>query len=366
MKNTDFNPIRLKTSRLYRAKTIDQLAKETNINKKDIFAFEESKYLPTPENAMKMSKTLKFPLEYFYQKDNMKVLVENTHFAVPGSIPRVEEVAYRERLVMTQKIYSLMEKYVSLPKLNLPEKINKNVSIEDLANQVRRYWGLNDESIDNLADIMEKNGIIISEINSGKRGSASFTQKQIIDGELRYTVALGDDDKSSPKRNYDLAYELGYIISNKLGIPTKKFSKDEFACAFLLPKENFSIDLKNPEDLNSYIELKRTWIVPISIMIFRAHQLEILSYKKYNNLAREMEKQGWLRQEPLEGSMEAENPKLLRNIPNKLKDSNLMNSDIVELLSNFGISLNKEDIDTLLGLKSEISQSKPTKPRKKR
>ena len=46
---------KLREARMYRGKTIDVLAKETNINKKDILAFEENKYKPTVENALKLS-----------------------------------------------------------------------------------------------------------------------------------------------------------------------------------------------------------------------------------------------------------------------------------------------------------------------
>ena len=52
MKKEIFNGAKLKVARIYRGKTVDQLAKEVNINKKDIIAFEENKYKPTPENTM--------------------------------------------------------------------------------------------------------------------------------------------------------------------------------------------------------------------------------------------------------------------------------------------------------------------------
>ena len=55
MKKELFNGKRLKVARIYRGKTIDQVSKETNINKKDILAFEENKYKPTVENALKLS-----------------------------------------------------------------------------------------------------------------------------------------------------------------------------------------------------------------------------------------------------------------------------------------------------------------------
>jgi DNA-binding XRE family transcriptional regulator len=60
-----FNGKRLKAARTYRGKTIDVLAKEANINKKDILAFEEDKYKPVVENELKISNTLNFPREYF-------------------------------------------------------------------------------------------------------------------------------------------------------------------------------------------------------------------------------------------------------------------------------------------------------------
>ncbi len=76
-----------------------------------------------------------------------------------------------------------------------------------------------------------------------------------------------------------MACELGYIISSELRIPSKQFSEDEYACAFLLPKESFLKDLTHPEDLDYYVELKKKWIVPISAMIFRAYNLEKINYK---------------------------------------------------------------------------------------
>ena len=77
MKKDLFNGKRLKIARVYRGKSVDILAKETNINKKDILAFEDNKYKPTLENALKLSNILHFPREYFYDNENIKVVVED-------------------------------------------------------------------------------------------------------------------------------------------------------------------------------------------------------------------------------------------------------------------------------------------------
>ena len=351
-KSRVFNGKRLKTARVYRAKTIDQLAQETKINKKDILAFEEEKYKPLVENEMKLANALKFPREYFFQNDNIKVIVESTHIRPESPIPRVEEISYKEKLIMTHKLMSFIEGYIRFPEMNLPTNLNRNDDIETLASKLREHWNLNDGPIGNMVTLLEINGIAISGINVDKRGAMSFTQKQSVDKVSRYLISLGNDKKSATIRNFDLAYELAYIVANEVNIQLKKFSKDEFACAFLLPKDTFWNDLNNIEELDDYVELKKKWIVPISAMILRAYDLGAINYKKYMYLMKEMDKRGWLKKEPLDENIKATSPVLLKKAVDMLMDNSIMNlKTLVDNLSNCGLSIYPDEIELLLGLK---------------
>ena len=352
MKKEIFNGAKLKVARIYRGKTVDQLAKEVNINKKDIIAFEENKYKPTPENTMKLSNNLQFPREYFFKNENIKVTVEGSHFNPQSTIPRNEEISYREKLIMTHKIYTFMQGYIKFPKLNLPGNLNRNDDIEEMATKTRRYWGLGDGAIGNMVSLLEGNGILLSGINIDRKGASPYTQKQSLNKESLYVIALGNDKKSATIRNYDLAYELAYIISNELNIPSKKFNADEFACAFLLPKDAFLEDLSNPNELDFYIEMKSKWLVPISIMIFRAYTLGAINYKKYNFLMNEMNKKGWLKKEPLDDNIKGVSPQALKTAVELLFENNIMSKNtLMDNLANFGINMNPEDIEILIGLK---------------
>ena len=352
MKKEIFNGAKLKVARIYRGKTVDQLAKEVNINKKDIIAFEENKYKPTPENTMKLSNNLQFPREYFFKNENIKVTVEGIHFNPQSTIPRNEEISYREKLIMTHKIYTFMQGYIKFPKLNLPGNLNRNDDIEEMATKTRRYWGLGDGAIGNMVSLLEGNGILLSGINIDRKGASPYTQKQSLNKESLYVIALGNDKKSATIRNYDLAYELAYIISNELNIPSKKFNADEFACAFLLPKDAFLEDLSNPNELDFYIEMKTKWLVPISIMIFRAYTLGAINYKKYNFLMNEMNKKGWLKKEPLDDNIKGVSPQALKTAVELLFENNIMSKNtLMDNLANFGINMNPEDIEILIGLK---------------
>lgn len=347
-----FNGKRLKTARIYRGKTIEQLAQETKINKKDILAFEEEKYKPIIENEMKLANYLKFPREYFFQNDNIKVVVESTHIRPESPIPRVEEISYKEKLIMTHKLMSFIEGYIKFPKMNLPNNLNRNDDIEALVSKLREHWNLKNGPIGNMVTLLEINGIVISNINIDKKGAMSFTQKQSVDKVSRYLISLGNDKKSATIRNFDLAYELAYIVANEANIQLKKFSKDEFACAFLLPRNEFLNDLDNVEELDDYINLKKKWIVPISAMILRAYDLGKINYKKYMYLMKEMDKKGWLKKEPLDENIKATSPVLLKKSVDMLMDNSIMNSKtLVDNLSNCGLSIYPEEIELLLGLK---------------
>lgn len=354
-----FNGKRLKAARTYRGKTIDVLAKEANINKKDILAFEEDKYKPVVENELKISNTLNFPREYFFQHDDIKVIVESTHIRPESPIPRVEEISYKEKLVMTHRVVSVIEEYIKFPEMKIADDLSKYDDMEELATKVRRNWGLGDGPIGNMLSLLESNGIIVSGLNVDKRGALSFTQKQSVERNSRYLVSLGNDKKSATIRNYDLAYELGYIVSTEIGMSSKNFSKDEFACAFLLPKETFFEDLANVNEINDYVELKKKWIAPISAMVLRAYQLEVINYKKYMYLMREMEKQGWLKKEPLDENIKATSPALLKKSVEMLIDNKVMTREgLVETVADSGISLYADDIEMLLGLKEGMLSPK--------
>ena len=119
-----------------------------------------------------------------------------------------------------------------------------------------------------------------------------------------------------------------------------------------MPKETFIKDLKMVNDLEDYVELKKKWIVPISAIILRAYQLGEISYKKYMYLMNEMDKRGWLKKEPLEESIKATSPILLKKSIDMLIDNNIMSkASLVLNLSNWGLNLNQDEVEILLGFK---------------
>ena len=62
-----FNGDRLKSARIYRGKTISQIAEEIDVTKQAISQFEKGKSNPGFETLIKLTQNLGFPKEYFYE-----------------------------------------------------------------------------------------------------------------------------------------------------------------------------------------------------------------------------------------------------------------------------------------------------------
>lgn len=365
MKKELFNGKRLKIARVYRGKSVDILAKETNINKKDILAFEDNKYKPTLENALKLSNILYFPREYFYKNETTKVVVEDVHFNPNSTIPRMEEISYREKLIMIRKLFLFFEEYIGFPELDIPDNLNKNDSMEIISKKIREHWNLWDEEKPtplDLGDIMTAKGVIISYMNVNRKGASPFTQRQSVDLDKKYVVCLGEDRNTAPLRNHDLACELGYIVSDILNLSLKKFDCEEFAAEFLLPKEAFLNSLEDTNELESYVRLKAKWAVPVSLLIYRAYGLGVISYKKYNYLLSDWKQRGWDKVEPLDDKFKLHDSSLLKMAYEALIENNIVsNATLIDKLYDRGIILYPEDLEILMDLKPDTLKLKNNK-----
>lgn len=128
---------------------------------------------------------------------------------------------------------------------------------------------------------------------------------------------------------------------------------NDFASAFLLPKETFIKEVGAYADkLNYYIELKKKWKVSIAAMIRRAKNLKLISYDKYQALMRQMQKMGIRKCEPLDDILVTAQPSLLKTAVEMLINDNVLTAKEIlqELSDEYNLSLYSDDIETLIGL----------------
>jgi len=304
---------------------------------------------------------LDFPREFFFQQEEQNVKIGNSYFRALLATTKQEKSFQMTRIKVLSKIYHYLAQYIDFPKLNMLDIETEFKDIEEISKELRQYWGIGNNPISNIVNLIEKNGVIITAFTTQEYKIDAFTQTQVY-GDNKYCfVVLGDDKASGARRQFSAAHELGHIILHENSMDTEEIDKDEykkmeqeanqFAASFLLPREAFLLDLVYPNKLDFYIELKKKWRVSISAMIMRAYQLEVININQYQYLMKQISYKGWKKIEPLDDVLPMPKPVVLSKAIDVLTDNKVLSEkDIMIGLKEFGIPLSKNEVEVLLGL----------------
>lgn len=356
-----FNGQRLKTARIYRNMSMTELADNIGIKKQAISQFENGLSNPKPETEFSLISVLRFPRTFFYQKDK-NLEINNTFFRALSTTNALDKKTQEIKTKLIVEIYNFLCEYLDLPVLNLPQiNHNSKEDIENIALSLRAYWNIGELPIQNMVNLIENNGIIVSAFDVESDKIDAFTQIHNIKTFPQYCVVVGNNKKSAVRRNFDIAHELGHIMlhSNienldELSAEQLKELENEanlFASAFLMPKNAFYNDLSSASDLRSYIELKRKWNVSIAAMLIRAKSLGRISIKEYQSLMKSMSYRKWRVHEPLDDVLKISVPTLFSTAIDVLFENKVMTPQtFVSKLSNYGLSIYPNELEELLSL----------------
>lgn len=363
---SNFNGERLKLARIYRNMTASELADKIGVTRQAVMQYEKNESNPKLETEFTIITTLHFPRDFFYKENSNILPVENTFFRALSSTKKIDLQTQEEKTKMIVYIYEFLSRFFNYPKLDLPdEDINVNLedknNIEDIAMKLRNYWGVGEQPIENMVNLLENKGIIVSTLNIGKKKIDAFTQAHKIEGKDRYCVVLSNDKQSVARRNFDAAHELGHIVLHKNIEKLSEMSLEEqreleeqancFAAAFLLPKNKFFNELVQPLNLEYYKELKKKWKVSIAAMVMRARQLGRINNSQYVDLVKNMNYRKWRTREPLDNQWKLQQTILFKKSIDMLKNNNILSaSQFVYEIGKFGLPMYAEDLEELLDL----------------
>lgn len=261
--------------------------------------------------------------KFFYKSDVLN------RYCEPSNIP-VMNIAYRSKIKnvisKTQaeaKHIEYLDSFVNYltTKLSLPtqriiqlrdEVINylnttsddREVQISTVAEIARSKLGFRDDTNDDLMFLVEKSGIFIFEKAIGEEIDAY----SLWTNSDRPFIILGNMKRSSVRRNFDIAHELGHLLLHYkvefTNLDTKEHKNIEneanlFAGAFLLPKKSFLQDMEtvsrvtNPD---AYLDLKKKWKTSLQVLGYRAANLGILDSKNHRNFYAALHRKDYLKE----------------------------------------------------------------------
>ena len=368
---------RLRSARMYRGLTLTELAKRTEISKQSLSLYENDNNTPDYMKVRRLASELNFPYDYFFQKDSYAAKTETTYFRSLASATKKDRTAQSIKLEYVAKMYEILMEFISFPEMNLPsvdfvgcddvfecENEDAIQEIEDIVAQVRKYWDIGTGPIKDLQYLLEKNGIIVTGFDTNEDKIDAFSQRTIVAGNDIYFIAVALGNRPEGRIRFDMAHELGHILLHPWSEDLEAITKDEFkarerqanmfASAFLLPRDSFGKDIASyPTDLKYYQFLKNKWKVSIQAMIYRAHQLGIMSDNQYQYLMRQVSKNGWRINEPGDASYSL-NENIFQGAIDLLIEQNVLTAkEILDLFKKNGVTLYPEDMEELLHLRPD-------------
>lgn len=359
-----FNGKRLQTARLFNGMTTMELADTLGVSRQTISDYETCRAKnPDMQKIRTMSQALGFPIDFFLESDSEEVQISQaTYFRSQLTTNKKYRVAQEKKIELVSRIYGFIAEYIEFPVLNLPE-YHGNDPVEAAA-LLRNYWNLGERPIDNLIYIVEQNGIIVTAFDTDIPAIDAFSQKLLVDDTVHFVIAFSKNKNTATRIHFDIAHELGHMMLHGWDDDVEALDSDEFkareneanqfAAAFLLPEQEFTMDLGMYADrLEYYVNLKKKWKVSIAAMIRRAWTLDKISYNQYQFLMRKMQKQGIRKQEPLDDVLTTAPPSLLKTAVEMLLNEDVMTADdfIQELSYEHAVSLYPATIEELLGLR---------------
>lgn len=366
--SSKFNGDRLKTARIYRSMTLAELGKSLDLSKQTLSSYENNKGNPDFSTVIKLSKTLHFPINYFFQEKNINITSGTTYFRSLSSTSKKSRSAEITKVEFIGALYEALYNYIAFPVLNLP-KININnqnlkyEEIENVATKLREFWNLGYDPINDLQYTLEENGLIVTGMNVADQKIDAYSQVVNIDGIENYIIVLSVGNKGKARINFDLAHELGHILLHPWTEDIETLSNDEFkdrerqankfASSLLLPKETFSKDCSRyPTELEYYIRLKKKWGVSIQAMLYRAYDLDIISNNQFQYLMRQISSKGWRKKEPGD-TPHVLNENIFKMGIELLLDNNYTKQDVTNIFEESSINLFSDEIEELLNLPSK-------------
>ncbi|PEB56975.1 transcriptional regulator [Bacillus pseudomycoides] len=360
MLDVKFNGNRLREARRFRAKSITDLADDIGVTKQMVSKYENDKAVPSLEVLFRIISNLKFPREFFFGEDTFAMETEGTFFRSRLTSTQKEKKPSEFTKNMTVLIRDFLENYIDFPQLPIKPVIDKFDSIEAIAEQARKEFGLSDKPITNILRILEEHGFVVSLISNNMEKVDAFSSQTKINGNIYYTVVLEGEEYSYYRQQFSIAHELGHWILHSEVLDPQSLEKeeyremedeaDEFAACFMLPREAFSKDVSlDPLNLDYYVNLKKKWQISIGAMVMRAFNLGIISSEDYQKLQRQISYRKWRTNEPLDNIKSISKPIALKQAIELLVENSVFKGHEIpkEILKKYNVLLPTEFIEEI-------------------
>ncbi|QKJ89032.1 ImmA/IrrE family metallo-endopeptidase [Paramixta manurensis] len=308
-----FNGSNLRLARLFHELSLEQVAERVEKTRQYIQRLESGSAVPTPELANKLAAILFVMPEFFEVKDQSPVNEEIVHFRKRSSTRMATKWATLAKAELYRRLIEVFDEYLDLPPVRFPElRAYTQDEIEKAAEKCRTDWGLGFGPIDNMTRLAEKLGAFVTSFDSVS------DDVDALSVPLSRPFIVRNTAKKSPcRQRFDIAHEIAHLILHE-GVSTgdrvTESQANRFASALLLPRSAMAKYFPRPIggriDWQGLSQFKLTWKVSKAAIIYRAHQLSLLTDAQYKTAFFGLKRKGEAIDEKEDCLIQQETPEL--------------------------------------------------------
>lgn len=289
-----FSKERLALARRRRGLTKKQLADTAGVTTRALTAFENGEYPPSDDTLGALAEGLSFPVEFFVGEPLEDLDESGVSFRSMKRMTAAQKHSALAAGTFAMEIDRWISARFSLPAPDVPDL--RGQTAETAASILRREWGLGNYSIKSMVHLAEAKGIRVFSLRENAQEVDAFSLWK--DGR---PYIFTNQEKSSARRRFDIAHEIGHLCLHKHGAPNGVAAErdaDAFASALLMPADTVIASAKSYLSIDDLIGLKPRWLVSVGALNRRLYDLKMISEWTYRSNSIEISKRGYRTSEP--------------------------------------------------------------------
>lgn len=250
---------------------------------------------PSADTIDALAAALKYPTKFFVLGDCGELSANQVNFRSLTSMTARQRDAALAAGTLASLIDGWIVQRFNVPTPDLPDLRDETPSAAAAA--LRRYWSLGFKPIPNLVRLLEAKGVRIFSLAEDNKTVDAFSCWR---DETPYVFL--NVFKSSERSRFDTAHELGHLVMHRRDAPGGREIEreaDQFASAFLIPREDLTAYLPRVRGLNQIVAAKGRWNVSVAALTRATFDADIVSDWQYRDLCKQLSYKGYRTHEPL-------------------------------------------------------------------
>lgn len=284
------------------AERTKQLGKK--VSSAAISQFEKGDATPNPDTLEALGRALDTPVGYFAAAGPADAKAE-AFFRSLTSTPAPQRKRAKALTHLVWQFTNALESYVQLPEPRIPRAdLPEDAEVEEverIAELVRREWNVAPGPIDSVVQLLERHGVVVVRFSFCREGEPDSLDAFSMPFDRRPIIALTEDKAKKDRSRFDAAHELGHLAMHEPEAGHKQQKErqaQQFAAAFLAPREDIKDELPTDLDWSKYVTLKRRWGMSIAALLRRSYTVGNIEHDVFDHGMRVLTARGWRKDEP--------------------------------------------------------------------